>query len=69
MGAGRLTRTFAGGTICAERTALVKAVTEGHGIPKFVAIAVASDVPGPEVSPCGICRQVIREFCPLDIPM
>jgi cytidine deaminase len=43
--------------ICAERTAVVKAVSEGED--KFVAIAVASKNGG---SPCGACRQVLREF-------
>jgi cytidine deaminase len=44
-------------TICAERTAVAKAVSEGER--EFVAIAVAS---GPGVSPCGACRQVLIEF-------
>lgn len=43
--------------ICAERTAVVKAVSEGEQ--EFVAIAVASENGG---SPCGACRQVLREF-------
>ncbi len=43
--------------ICAERTAVVKAVSEGEQ--KFVAIAVATENGG---SPCGACRQVLREF-------
>ncbi|KAG9096944.1 hypothetical protein FRC06_008167 [Ceratobasidium sp. 370] len=55
-----------GGTICAERTALVKAVSEGDK--KFLAIAVTSDVRAP-LSPCGICRQFIREFCSLSTPV
>ncbi|CAE6474074.1 unnamed protein product [Rhizoctonia solani] len=54
------------GTICAERTALVKAVSEGTKT--FLAIAVTSDV-DEIVSPCGICRQFIREFCSLKIPI
>ncbi|KAG8683493.1 hypothetical protein FRC09_016047, partial [Ceratobasidium sp. 395] len=54
------------GTICAERTALVKAVSEGDK--KFLAIAVTTDVKSP-ISPCGICRQFIREFCPLSTPI
>ena len=50
-----------GGTICAERTALVKAVSEGHK--KFKAIAVyCKKAPGGW--PCGICRQFITEFGP-----
>lgn len=44
-------------TICAERTAAVKAVSEGER--DFVAIAVASSNGG---SPCGSCRQVLSEF-------
>ncbi|KAH8915182.1 cytidine deaminase [Atractiella rhizophila] len=48
-----------GGAICAERTAVVKAVSEGHR--SFLGIAVTSDVPSP-ISPCGICRQFLREF-------
>ncbi|GAA6009261.1 cytidine deaminase [Rhodotorula paludigena] len=55
-----------GGAICAERTAVVKAVSTGTR--KFVALAVTSDVDG-MVSPCGICRQVLREFCPLEMPV
>lgn len=47
-----------GGTICAERTAAVKAVSEGAL--KFSAIAVAS--PDGPASPCGICRQFLFEF-------
>jgi len=55
-----------GACICAERTALVKAVSEGKT--KFSALAVTSDVAA-AIAPCGICRQVIREFCPLDMPI
>ncbi|KAF8600529.1 cytidine deaminase [Ceratobasidium sp. AG-I] len=55
-----------GGTICAERTALVKAVSEGTK--RFLAIAVTTDVSA-TISPCGICRQFIREFCPLSTPI
>jgi cytidine deaminase len=48
-----------GGTICAERTAAVKAVSEGFT--KFLTVAVVcAKVPGG--SPCGFCRQVLREF-------
>lgn len=48
-----------GGTICAERTAAVKAVSEGERV--FEAIAVATPNGG---SPCGICRQFLYEFGP-----
>ncbi|KAM9299566.1 cytidine deaminase [Gastrophryne carolinensis] len=46
--------------ICAERTAVQKAVSEGCN--KFLAIAIASDVEEEFISPCGACRQVLREF-------
>ena len=49
-----------GGTICAERTAFVKAVSEGER--EFCAIAVYAY--GEESLPCGICRQFMYEFAP-----
>ena len=48
-----------GAGICAERTAIVKAVSDGHR--KFKSIAVITDLKEP-ATPCGICRQFIREF-------
>lgn len=45
-------------TICAERTAIFKAVSEGHK--NIKAIAIVGD--GDMTFPCGVCRQVIREF-------
>ena len=48
-----------GATICAERTAAVKAVSEGHR--RFTKIAIVSKAGG-YTYPCGICRQVIVEF-------
>ena len=51
-----------GSTICAERTALVKAVSEGHR-EDFVAIAVAGRS-GDPCWPCGPCRQMLYEFAP-----
>lgn len=44
-------------TICAERTAIYKAVSEGER--NFVAMAIVTDNAG---SPCGSCRQVMAEF-------
>ncbi|MCQ2539202.1 MAG: cytidine deaminase [Acetatifactor sp.] len=53
-----------GATNCAERTAIFKAVSEGHR--RITAIAVAGGMAGEEpvdyAYPCGICRQVIKEF-------
>ncbi len=50
---------------CAERTAFFKAVSEGKR--NFTAIAVAGGKAGEEPAefcpPCGVCRQVMREFC------
>lgn len=46
-------------TICAERTAIFKAVSEGER--EFTAIAVATDEPR-FISPCGACRQVIMDL-------
>lgn len=52
-------------TVCAERTAFFKAVSEGKR--EFKAIAVAGgragSPPDELVAPCGVCRQVMIEFC------
>lgn len=50
-----------GATICAERCALSKAVSEGKR--HFVKIAITSDSNN-FTMPCGICRQVLHEFMP-----
>lgn len=59
-----------GPSICAERTAIFKAVSQG--VREFAAIAIAG---GPEDAdetqlkpayPCGVCRQVMAEFCSRD---
>jgi len=47
-------------TVCAERVALWKAVSEGER--EFVAVAVVADGERPP-SPCGACRQLLWEFC------
>lgn len=49
-----------GATICAERTALVKAVSEGARTFSACVVATADG----QGSPCGICRQVLFEFAP-----
>lgn len=56
-----------GATNCAERTAMFSAVAKGER--EFAAIAVAGGRKGEKPSdctPCGICRQVLSEFCPPD---
>ncbi len=57
-----------GPTVCAERTAFFKAVYDGER--EFEAIAVVGGRAGEEITglfpPCGVCRQVMREFCGLD---
>ena len=56
-----------GATNCAERTAFFKAVYDGHR--EFTAIAVCGGKDGvisDVFPPCGICRQVMREFCAND---
>ena len=51
-----------GSTICAERTALVKAVSEGHR-DDWAAMAIVGNSEEP-CWPCGACRQMLYEFCP-----
>lgn len=53
-------------TNCAERTAVFKAVSEGEQ--KFSAIAIVCSGKNP-AAPCGVCRQVLREFCNSDMPV
>lgn len=51
-------------TVCAERVAFFKAISEGEK--DFIAIAIAGgsgDSPNSECPPCGVCRQVMAEFC------
>lgn len=51
-----------GPTNCAERTALFRAIADGHKPGSFQAIAVVGDTDGP-CAPCGVCRQVLVELC------
>jgi len=55
-------------TCCAERTALVKAVSEGER--DFTAIAISGSAEGGEAQycyPCGVCRQFLKEFAKDDM--
>ena len=57
-------------TVCAERTAIFKAVSEGRR--EFTALAVCGGKGGiikGFFPPCGVCRQVMREFCKDDFPV
>ncbi len=57
-------------TVCAERTAIFKAVSEGRR--EFSALAVCGGKGGiieGFFPPCGVCRQVMREFCGDDFPV
>ena len=53
---------------CAERTAFFKAISEGEK--EFVKIAIVGGMEGTEpeelCAPCGVCRQVMNEFCDID---
>ncbi|MBQ7355105.1 MAG: cytidine deaminase [Clostridia bacterium] len=58
-------------TVCAERVAMFTAVHKGER--NFTALAVVGGKSGAEVSaycaPCGVCRQVLAEFCTPDFPV
>jgi cytidine deaminase len=46
-------------TMCAERVAVFKAISEGHRSFRRIAVVAATDSPTP---PCGSCRQILWEF-------
>ncbi|MEM7241022.1 MAG: cytidine deaminase [Pseudomonadota bacterium] len=54
-----------GATICAERTAIAKAMSDGVRKIKAIAVTNTTDT---KITPCGICRQVIYEFA-RDVPV
>ncbi len=53
-------------TICAERCAMAKAISEGAR--EFLAIAVVGPADS-HTTPCGVCRQVLYEFCDETMPV
>ncbi len=53
-------------SVCAERSALAAGVAQGRGKPVAVAIVVDTPTPCP---PCGMCRQVMLEFAPKELPV
>ena len=52
-------------SMCAERTAFAKAISEGcHDFIAIAIVGASSDSKGTDFcTPCGVCRQVMREFC------
>ncbi|KAG9199675.1 hypothetical protein G6514_008230 [Epicoccum nigrum] len=53
---------------CAERVAFGTAVVQGHKLGSFKAVGVATDIDD-FCSPCGMCRQFLREFLALETPI
>ncbi len=62
---GNVENASYGLSVCAERVAVVKAVSEGHT--KFRRLVVVADTEEP-CPPCGVCRQMLYEFAP-DMPV
>lgn len=56
-----------GPSVCAERTAICKAISEGFS--EYEAIAVVAYQEKEFTTPCGTCRQALSEFCSKDIPI
>lgn len=57
-------------TVCAERTAIFKAVSEGERSFAMIAVCGGKDgVISGSFPPCGVCRQVMAEFCDKDMPV
>jgi cytidine deaminase len=49
-------------TICAERSAIFRAIADGHALRTFNRIVIVADTAEP-TPPCGSCRQLLWEFC------
>jgi len=56
-------------SMCAERCAIFKAISEGEKEIKAIYIIVSQDPSLPEATPCGACRQVLAEFARPDTPV
>lgn len=56
-------------TVCAERVALFKAISDGERT--FSALAIAGGKAGEttDITPCGVCRQTLSEFCDPAMPV
>ncbi|SCT82603.1 cytidine deaminase [Staphylococcus xylosus] len=55
-------------SICAERSSLVSAIADGYRPGDFESITITVDADEPS-SPCGACRQVMKELCDDDMPV
>jgi len=56
-------------TNCAERTAIFAAIAQGQKDFTAIAIVGGADKLDNNCYPCGVCRQVLTEFCPPDFPI
>jgi cytidine deaminase len=56
-------------TICAERVAVSKAVSDGEREFQMIAVAGGKGDTLQPFPPCGVCRQVLAEFCTPDLPV
>lgn len=65
---GNVENASYGLTLCAERAALVAALAQGVRPGDIVAMVVAADA-AETTSPCGACRQVLRELCAPGMPV
>ncbi|KAK6103011.1 cytidine deaminase, identical [Brugia malayi] len=63
---GNVENASYGGTICAERSAVTRAVAEGYR--EFQAVAVCA-TPAEPTAPCGLCRQFLIEFGDMKVIM
>jgi cytidine deaminase len=58
-----------GGTVCAERVGIWKWVSERDADDTLEFLVLVTDTPNPVATPCGMCLQVLSEFCPPDFPI
>lgn len=58
-----------GPTVCAERVAVFKAVSEGEREFRAIAVCGGKEEVRGAFPPCGVCRQVLAEFCSPDFPI
>ncbi len=56
-------------TVCAERVALFKAVSEGQRLFSALAVAGGKSEENTDITPCGVCRQTLSEFCDPTMPV